>query len=227
MVAHRVELVFRFALEVIGAQPRLTLLLMEDAQDVLHRLLPFSVEDRGIARGLPVMVSQSDGVAERVNLVLALVQFGLHVRYVVHPSSLGLRLLVEGVGVGIDVDALQLSPYHAAYHLLHFWVSLGKLYVGPHLCCRIAQPHGMYVSRIYERVLLAVALSGVVMHGGVERVGEAVLKHPCQSGVLTDKTLHLTYLLLYGVRDEKAVSFLRSLAGVACVVRRSNLRIAG
>ena len=200
---------------------------MEDAQDVLHRLLPFSVEDRGVARGLPVMVSQSDGVAERVNLVLALVQFGLHVRNVVHPSSLGLRLLVEGVGVGIDVDTLQLSSYHAAYHLLHLRVSLGKLYVGPHLCCRIAQPHGMYVARIYERVLLAVALAGVVMHGGVERIGEAVLEHPCQSGVLTDKTLHLTNLLLYGVRDEEAVGFLRSLAGVARVVRRSSLRIAG
>ena len=80
---------------------------------------------------------------------------------------------------------------------------------------------------IYERVLIAVALSGVVMHGGVERIGEAVLEHPCQSGVLTDKTLHLTNLLLYGVRDEEAVSFLRSLAGVACVVRRSSLRIAG
>ena len=173
------------------------------------------------------MVSQSDGVAERVNLVLALVQFGLHVRNVVHPSSLGLRLFVECVGVRVDVDTLHLSSYHTAYHLLHLRVCLGKLYVWPNLCCRIAQPHGMYVARIYERVLLAVALSGVVMHGGVERIGEAVLEHPCQSGVLTDKTLHLTNLLLYGVRDEEAVGFLRSLAGVACVVRRSSLRIAG
>jgi hypothetical protein len=44
VVADRVELVLRLALEAIGAEPLLALLLAEHAQYVTHRLQPLVVE---------------------------------------------------------------------------------------------------------------------------------------------------------------------------------------
>ena len=177
MVAYGVELVLRLALEAIGAESLLALLLAEHAQDVAHRLQPLVAEHRRVARHLPVVVGEAYGVAERVDFVLALVQFGLHVGHVVSPHAVLHRLAVERISVGVDVDALQLAAYHTAQHLLQLAVALGKLYVGPHLRCRVAQPHGVYVARVDEGVLLAVLGIGEV-DGGVERVREAVLEHP-------------------------------------------------
>ena len=177
VVADRVELVLGLALEAIGAQTLLALLLAEHAQDVAHRLQPLVAEHRSVARHLPVVVSEADRVAERVDLVLALVQLGLHVGHIVSPRSVLHRLAVEGVGIRVDVDALQLAAYHTAQHLLQLAVALSQLHVGPHLRRRVAQPHGVYVARVDEGVLIAVRSVGEV-DGGVERVREAVLEHP-------------------------------------------------
>ena len=177
VVAYGVELVLRLALEAIGAQSLLALLLAEYAQDVAHRLQPLVAEHRCVARHLPVVVGEAYGVAERVDLVLALVQLRLHVGHIVSPHAVRFGLAVERIGVGVDVDALQLAAYHTAQHLLQLAVALSQLHVGPHLRCRVAQPHGVYVARVDEGVLLAVRCIGEV-DGGVERVREAVLEHP-------------------------------------------------
>ena len=177
VVADRVELVLRLALEAVRAETLLALLFAEYAQDVAHRLQPLVAEHRSVARHLPVVVGEAYRVAERVDLVLALVQLGLHVGHIVSPRSVLHRLAVEGVGIRVDVDALQLAAYHTAQHLLQLAVALSKLHVWPHLRRRVAQPHGVYVARIDERVLLAVRSVGEV-DGGVERVRKAVLEHP-------------------------------------------------
>ena len=55
------------------------------------------------------MVGQADGVAERVDLPLALVDAGLHLRAVALPLAHLLLVLVEGVGVGVLEDAAGLA----------------------------------------------------------------------------------------------------------------------
>ena len=202
-VAHGVVLCRRGALEAVGPVAVLALLLAEGLQDGLHGVEPqLTLEDAVVARHQPVLVGQPQGVAERVNLILALVQEGLHVGVVGGPLA-ARRAVVEGVGVGVEDDALQLSQDGAAHHAAHFLVVLGKLHVGPHLCAAVAQPHGVYVAGVDEGVVIAV-VGGAVVHGGVEGVGEAVAEHPGQVGGLLQQALHLGYLLLNALSHEEA-----------------------
>ena len=110
----------------------LALLLVEGLQDVLHSLHPYFAEDGVIACHLPVLVSQADRVAEGVNLILALEYVWLHLGAVFHPSGTR-RTIVEGIGVAVDVDALQLAQNHAPQHLLQLLVLVGEGYVRPNL----------------------------------------------------------------------------------------------
>ena len=62
-VGHRVESPLGAAHEFIGAHASFALLLLEGAQDVGDGVDPLVAEDRGIARHLPVVVGEADGVA--------------------------------------------------------------------------------------------------------------------------------------------------------------------
>ena len=118
-------------------------------------------------------------------------QFGFHVGEVAHPFAAG-GAYVEGVGIGVDVDALELAVDDAGQHLLQLRVFVSQLYVGPYLGTRVAQPHGVDVAGVYKGVVVAVEV-----YGGVERVGETVLEHPGEAGV-GEQGLHPFDLFLYG-----------------------------
>ena len=119
--------------KVICLGCHLALLLVEGLQDVLHSLHPYFAEDGVIACHLPVLVSQADRVAERVNLILAFKHVWLHLGAVFHPSGTR-RTIVEGIGVAVDVDTLQLAQNHTPQHLLQLLVLVGEGYVWPNLC---------------------------------------------------------------------------------------------
>ena len=98
------------ALEAIRAEVAiLALLLAEGLEDVLNGLQPQLAKHRCVAGGEPVLVGQSQRVAERVNLIFALVQEWLHLCEVFHPLATRIGLKVECVGVGIEADAVELT----------------------------------------------------------------------------------------------------------------------
>jgi hypothetical protein len=110
----------------------LALLLVEGLQDILDSLHPYFAENRVIACYLPVFVGQTDRVAEGVDLIFALEYIRLHLGAVFLPAGTG-RTVIEGVGVAVDVDALQLAENHTLQHLLQLLVLVGEGYVRPYL----------------------------------------------------------------------------------------------
>ena len=177
-----VELAVGHAREAVGAVSFLALLLLEHAQDVVHRGGPGRVEDAGVARLLPVGVGEADGIALRVDLPLALVVVGVHLRVVGLPLAAG-GADVEGVGVRVDGQAEELAADGALQHLAYELVFAGQAQVGPHLGTAVAQPHGVDVTRIDEGVGMPVLIGFREMDGGVQGVGEAVGEHPAQARV--------------------------------------------
>ena len=115
LVVHRVERTVAGTQETVAAASLASLLFGKDVQDVPDGLDPFWAEDRRVASHLPVVVGKADGVARRVNLVLAFVQFGMHA-CVLHPWPIGVRLSVEGIGIRVAVDALPLAQDHPGKH---------------------------------------------------------------------------------------------------------------
>ena len=79
MVCHGVALTCSDTLETIRSHSVLALLLTECLEDITNRLKPDVAKDRCVAGFLPVLISQTDRIAERVDLILALMQFELHV----------------------------------------------------------------------------------------------------------------------------------------------------
>ena len=193
-VADGVELTVGLAKEGVRTLVLLALLFVEGFENLLHSLLPFGTKHRGVARYLPVVEGETDGIAQRVDLILALMQFRLHVGAVACPLVVLYGTHVEGVGIGVDVDALELTQDDAAHHLLKLSVFVAILHIGPNLSAAVAEPHGVDVASVDESVVLAVK-----MGGGVDGVGEAVLKHPCQVSIVLEKLLHLFYFLFHSV----------------------------
>ena len=108
-------------------------------------------------------------------------QSGLHAAVVAHPAALLGEVAVERIGVRVVLDVLELTQDDTLNHLLDILVLLGKLEIGPYLGCRVAAPHGVDVAGIDKGVGVAVGVF-LVVHGGVEGVGETVLKHPGEIG---------------------------------------------
>ena len=91
-VAHRVELAVRDAQEGIGSHALLALLLAERPEDILHGREPVFVENRRVASPFPVFIGQADRITERVDLPLALVNLGAHLRPVGLPVRVGIEI---------------------------------------------------------------------------------------------------------------------------------------
>ena len=87
-----------------GAWAVPVLLFAEGVYNQSYGLQPFVIEDAFIARLLPIGVGQTQGIAERVNLILSLVKFLLHLGVVGLPFA-ACGPYVEGVGIGVDEDA--------------------------------------------------------------------------------------------------------------------------
>lgn len=213
-VADGVELSVGDAQEPIGARAILALLLVEGGKDILDHILPeLTLEDRGVAGDEPVLVSQTQRIAQAVYLILTLVQSGLHAAVVAHPAALLGEVAVERIGVRVVLDVLELTQDDTLNHLLDILVLFGKLEIGPYLGCRVAAPHGVDVAGIDKGVGVAVGVF-LVVHGGVEGVGETVLKHPGEIGRVLQTLLHVLDALLDDLGTEEAFLDSRALGHV-------------
>src|ERR1700760_4210094 len=90
------------------------LLLTESLQDARGGCAPLLVKRASIASWLPIAVGQSDRIAERVDLPLALAHTGQHIGIVVDGPGEGRvgGVAHESVGVWIDEDASALPADH-------------------------------------------------------------------------------------------------------------------
>ena len=108
--------------------------------------------------------------------------------------------VAEGVGVGVEEDALELAEDDAADHLPQLVVFADKSQVGPDLGGGVAEPHGVDVAGVDEGVV--VTIDGAKVDGGVERVGEAVFEHPSQL-LVRDHPFDAHDFFLDGFGDEE------------------------
>ena len=106
--------------------------------------MPAAVEGAGIAGLLPVAVGEADGVAERVELPLALADSVLDVGLVLEAPGERRRVEVghEGIGVGVDEEAASLAADDPFEEIAQRAVVLRERKVGPDLRRGVAQPHG-------------------------------------------------------------------------------------
>ena len=139
---------------VVGLVAVPVLLVAEDVECGTNHLQPVLVEDAGVARLLPIGIGKAQGVAQGVNLVLALVQHLVHLRLVGLPLAV-LGLDVEGVGIRVDEDAGKLPTDNAADEVAQGFVLIHIAEVGPHLCGTVAQPHGLDVAGDDKGVVVA------------------------------------------------------------------------
>ena len=189
------------------------LLLAECLHDERRGVLPALVEAARVAGRFPIAVREAHRVAQRVDLPLALVQFGLHLGAVFVPFAAG-RSEVERVGVGIDQHAARLAANDAGEQGLELRVAFRERQVGPHLRRGIPQPHGVDVACDDEGVGLAIERAGP--NRGVERVRKAVFEEPAQLRI-RDGLLHFDDLGIDGVADEVALVNRGPAAWEGCV----------
>ena len=150
------------------------------------------------------MISETDRITERVDFPFTFVQFGLHVRKVAHPfAAFGIH--VESIGIRVDIDTLELTFDNAGQHFFQFRVFVGKLHVRPYLCTRIAQPHGVNVTRINKRIIFTVK-----MNSSIQCVRETVFEHPCQAGI-RQQLLDMRNLLFHSLRDKQTFRCFRTV----------------
>src|SRR5690606_5793980 len=98
----------RCALKAIGAQALLTLLLLKCFQNIALRLNPYCIKGRLVVSGAPISVSQADGIAERIDLPLPLMDTGLHIGMVASPFAHTRGIVVERIGIRINIDTFTL-----------------------------------------------------------------------------------------------------------------------
>ena len=117
-----------------------------------------------------------------------------HIGLVIFPLTHLRSVLIEGIGIGVEIDALELAQDDTADEFCQFGVIVGKLYVGPHLCSRVAQPHGGNVACIDKSIIITI--HHAIVDCRLQCVWKAILEHPCQIGVSAELLLHLFYLLV-------------------------------
>ena len=130
--AHGIEGTIGHAGKVVSLGCFLALLLMEGLEDISDSLHPVFSEDGVIACYLPVLVSEADRITERVYLILALENLCLHLGIILLPTCSG-RSVIIGIGITVDIDALQLAQDDTTQHLLQFLILVGKGYIWPNL----------------------------------------------------------------------------------------------
>ena len=199
---------------IVAPEAVFVLLVAENVQDRADDFEPFFVEDAFVTRALPVFVGQADWVAEGVDLVLALVQFLFHFRLVALPFAAG-GSGIEGVGVRICENAIELAADHAADEMAQRLVLINVTKIRPDLGGAVPEPHGVDVAGNYEGVV--VSLNASVADSGIKRVGETVCEHPVEFRIDRGKfVFKIDDLFLHGLASEAAL--LGSGAQVLCVV---------
>ena len=167
--------------KLVRSQAIFPLLRHEGIVNRMHSLFPISRESGCISRLLPEVISQTDRIAKRVDLPFTLVQLLLHLGMVALPFTTR-STFIEGIGIGIDVDAPGLSMNHTQQHVLHPCIIIGKLYIREYLSRRVAQPHGMNITCDDKGIWFTIPF--LMLTGGIQRIGETVFEHPSQFWVL-------------------------------------------
>ncbi len=180
----------RGALEFIWSGPVLALLFAEGRDRELHRTRPCVVERCLVLRARPIFVAEAHRVAERVDFPFPLGDAGLHLGLVgVRPFELRrrVRVLVEGVGIGVDQDAARLPLDQPLEQSLELRVLRDEMDIGLHLRRTVAQPHRLDIAGDDEGV--GAAVERARLDRRVERVRIAIFEQPGEFGV-GDLRLH-------------------------------------
>ena len=126
IVAHGVELAFCTTHKTVTAFVLLALLVAESLEDILDGIYPSCIEYTGIARYFPILVSQTDRVAQGVDFPFALMQLIFHVGHVALPfTSARDGFHVEGISEWVDVDAGKLTVDDTCHHLFQMSILIG------------------------------------------------------------------------------------------------------
>ena len=144
---------------------------------------PRRVKNAGVAGGAPVRVRESNGVAERVKLPLALGHAWLHIRLVVdRPAQRRIGGVArESIRVRVDKYASSLPADHARDEPRQPGIFFRKVNIWVHLRRRITQPHCVNVAGDNKSVGLAIQRTW--KNSGVEGIRKAALKHRSQHGI--------------------------------------------
>ncbi len=173
-VRHRIRVPSGLALEPVGAGAVLALLYAKGRDAQPPGAAPALVERAGVAGRAPISVRQTDRVAERIDLPFPLEHAGLHVGLVGRVRA-GDRAAAEGVGIGVEQDAVGLAVDDARDQPREPRVLARRLQIRPDLRARIAQPHRHDVAGDDEGV--GPAVEAARRDGRIERVGEASREH--------------------------------------------------
>ena len=144
--------------------------------------MPIFIEHRRVFRVLPIMISQTNGIAQRIYLPFAFMQFLNHMLCMVGFPIAAQRPVVEGIGIRVYQDTFSLSVDKSCHHQLQVLIFLHQRQIGPYLRWRVAQPHGIYITCNDESIWSAILHS--ISDSSVKRIGKTVLEHPTQLLVL-------------------------------------------
>ena len=124
------------------------------------------------------MVSQANGVTQRIDLPFALVDARFHGGIILFPFTFFVHILVKSVGIRIEDDAFFLAIDDASYQLLQRFVFLDQRQVWPDLSGAVAQPHGINVAS--DDIGVGFAINDFKFNGGIEGIGKTIFKQPGQ-----------------------------------------------
>ena len=154
------------------------LFLLPQTHNQLHGVEEIIVKNIGAAGGLPEQPGQLDGIAQRVDLIFPFPHPGSLTRFVRLPTLIiGLR--VKGVGIGIDIDAEQLTANQASNQVCNILLTGSQRQIMTHLCSGIPQPHSGNITSQHK--------SGAILHlpnCGVHGIGIAVAEQLGQLGTV-------------------------------------------
>ena len=188
---------------IVGLHSVPVLLVTESGQDSLYHLYPLGIEDACVPRTLPILICKAERIAERVYLIFTLMEFLLHLCLVGLPFATD-GPHIESVGIGIYHDAGKLSAYDTANKATQGFILIHIPEIWPHLSSTVSQPHGMDIPSVDKRVVIAIGIT--IVDGGVQRIGEAVGKHPVELRIDGRQlVLECQNLFLYGITTEQAV----------------------
>ena len=125
-----------FAVVLLGAQR---------FEDRVRSLAPLRREHLRAAGSLPIGPRKPHGVTQGICLIFPLPRPRREEGFILIPP-VTVRLLVEGVGVGVDADVFYLPRDQPLQQGLQLRIPLRKRQVVAHLCAGIAQPHSRDIS---------------------------------------------------------------------------------
>src|SRR5690606_8466202 len=123
----------RSSFKFIGSGTVFPLLIAEHFQYAFDGTRPLIVKGTCISRTFPIVIGQSNRVAERINFPFAFMYARLHVGAVSSPLTPLLRIVVKRVGVWILEDVFCLTVDNASDQVFESIIIAHECHIGPHL----------------------------------------------------------------------------------------------